>query len=161
MSNEQDLKNTIEQYADTVKRICYVYLKNDADTDDIFQNVFLKYYTSSAHFESEEHKKAWIIRITINQCKDLLKSFFRKNLPIEEAVNLYTNECSHTDFLVRQSILKLPQKYKIVIYLHYYEGYTAVEIGKILNKNVNTIYTYLSRARDMLKNFIGGTENEW
>ncbi len=161
MRDEQDLKLTIDKYADTVKRICVVYLKNSADTEDIFQNVFLKYYNSSVHFESEEHKKAWLIRITVNECKDLLKSFFRKNtISIDEVGEIKT----HTDFnensYVREAVLQLPQKYKIAIFLHYFEGYTAVEIGKILNKNVNTIYTLLKRGREMLKDVLGGGENE-
>ncbi len=132
MRNEQDLKLAIENYADTVKRICVVYLKNTADTEDIFQNVFMKYYKSSAHFKNAEHKKAWFIRVTINECKDFLKSFFRKNsVSIDEISEMGVETDFDENSYVRESVLKLPEKYKITIYLHYFEGYSAVEIGKI------------------------------
>ncbi len=162
MRDEQDLKNAIDEYSDTVKRICVVYLKNMADTEDIFQNVFIKYYKSSAYFESEEHKKAWFIRVTVNECKDLLKSFFRKNTvsfdeiePIKSEMELNEND------YVKKAVLNLPEKYKIMIYLYYFEDYSAVEIAKMLGKNVNTVYTLLSRGKEMLKTTLGGNEHEW
>ena len=77
MRSEQEVSRAIDRYADTVQRLCMIYLKNQADTEDIFQTVFLKYATSTVAFESEEHEKAWLIRVTINACKDLLRSFFR------------------------------------------------------------------------------------
>lgn len=157
MRDEQDLKLTIDRYADTVKRICVVYLKNSADTEDIFQNVFLKYMRSSAHFESEEHKKAFLIRVTINECKDLLKNFFRKNtVSIDEIAEMVAPPDFDENTYVRQGVLNLPEKYKIVIFLHYFEGYSAVEISKMLSKNVNTIYTRMSRGRELLKESLRG-----
>ena len=156
MRSEQDVNRAIEQYADTVKRVCFIHLKNHADTDDIFQTVFLKYALSSRSFESAEHEKAWLIRVTINACKDLLKSFFRSRTVSLEQVKEQTTTLSDTDNDVLQAVLKLPEKYRRVIYLHYYEGYTAPQIATILNKNVNTIYTYILRARKMLKQELGG-----
>ena len=79
MRSEQEVNRAIEQYADTVRRLCMIHLKNYADTEDIFQNVFLKYALSETAFESEEHERAWMIRVTLNACKDLLKSFFRRH----------------------------------------------------------------------------------
>ena len=85
MRSEQEVNRAIEQYADTVRRICFVHLKNRADTEDIFQTVFVKYLLYSQPFASAEHERAWIIRVTINACKDLLKSFFRSRMvPLEE-----------------------------------------------------------------------------
>ena len=78
MRSEQEVNRAIQQYSDIVRRLCMIHLKNYADTEDIFQTVFLKYVLSSISFESEEHEKAWFIRVTINACKDLLKSFFRR-----------------------------------------------------------------------------------
>lgn len=78
MRSEQEVNRAIECYADTVKRICILHLKNVSDTEDIFQEVFLKYAMSDIVFENEEHEKAWLIRVTFNQCKDLMKSFFRR-----------------------------------------------------------------------------------
>ena len=76
MRSEREANRAIDLYADTVRRLCMIHLKNHADTEDIFQNVFLKYVLSSIVFENEEHEKAWFIRVTINACKDMLKSFF-------------------------------------------------------------------------------------
>ena len=155
MRDEQEVNRVVERYADTVRRICFVHLKNQADTEDIFQTVFLKYFLFSGSFENEEHEKAWIIRVTVNSCKDLLKSFFKKNIvPMdvieEEAITTDDNK------ELLQVVLSLPQKYKDVIYLHYYENYTANEIGKILGKNENTVYTLLARGRSLLKTKLGG-----
>lgn len=156
MRSEQEANRAIELYADTVKRICMVHLKSYSDTEDIFQRVFLKYVLSSAAFESEEHEKAWFIRVTINACKDLLKSFFRsQTIPIDEIIELPVQPGE--DYKeVLEAVLALPNKYKDVVYLHYYEGYSAGEIGKMLNKNENTIYTLLARARKQLKEKLGG-----
>ena len=150
----------VERYADTVKRLCMVHLKNTADTEDIFQTVFLKYALSSAEFESREHEKAWFIRVTINACKDLLKSFFRsRTVPLDELAELPA-ELSDDNREVLEAVLSLPDKYKEAVYLHYYEDYTAPEIGKILGKNVNTVYTLLNRARQMLREKLGGDGDE-
>ena len=150
----------VERYADTVKRLCMVHLKNTADTEDIFQTVFLKYALSSAEFESREHEKAWFIRVTINACKDLLKSFFRsRTVPLDELAELPA-ELSDDNREVLEAVLSLPDKYKEAVYLHYYEDYTAPEIGRILGKNVNTVYTLLNRARQMLREKLGGEGDE-
>lgn len=156
MRSEQEVNNAVERYSDTVRRICLVYLKNHADTEDVFQNVFLKYCLSSKDFDSDEHEKAWIIRVTINACKDLLKSFFRsKTVPLDEIIEL-PYEAPEENRNVLKAVLSLPEKYRNVVYLHYYEEYTAPEISRILHKNVNTIYTLLTRSKNMLKEKLGG-----
>ena len=136
-----------------------IHLKNHADTEDIFQTVFLKYVLSSVCFESEEHEKAWFIRVTLNACKDLLKSFFRSHTVSIEEVLEQPAALPEDNREVLQAVLSLPQKYKDVIYLHYYEGYTAPQMSKLLGKNVNTIYTLLTRARQMLKEKLGGEDD--
>lgn len=111
----------------------------------------MKYVLSSVSFESEEHEKAWFIRVTINACKDLLKSFFRNHtVSLDEIIN-QSADLPDDNREVLEAVLSLPQKYRQVVYLHYYEGYTAVEIGEILGKNVNTVYTLLTRSRQMLR----------
>lgn len=158
MRSEQDINQTIEDHADTIKRICMLYLKSVHDTEDIFQNVFLKYALSSVDFTDEAHKKAWLIRVTINECKDLLKNFFRqKTVPIDTLFDLADERTAHSNELL-EAVLSLPHKYRDVIYLHYYEGYTAIEIGSILKKNPHTVYTLLHRGRQRLRQILGGED---
>lgn len=161
MRSEQEASRAIELYADTVRRICMVHLKNYADTEDIFQTVFLKYVLRTAPFENEEHEKAWIIRVTVNACRDVLKSFFRtRTIPLEQMPEK-PGDIPEDYPEILEAVLALPKKYKDVVYLHYYEGYKADEIGKILGKNTNTVYTLLTRARRILKKELeGGLENE-
>lgn len=156
MRSEEEAARAIERYGDMVRRLCLVHLKNPADTEDIFQNVFLKYVLSPVVFESPEHEKAWLIRVTINACKDLVKSFFRsRTVPLEELLD-QPAPLSEEHREVLEAVLALPQKYRDAVYLHYYEGYTAAEIGKLLGKNTNTVYTLLTRAREQLRKTLGG-----
>ena len=116
----------------------------------------MKYALHDALFESEEHERAWLIRVAINACKDVLKGFFRSRVsPLEELHEepFYFQE---QESEILGLVFKLPENYRDVIYLHYYEGYSAVEIAKILGRKENTVYTWLSRARKMLNEWLGG-----
>ena len=156
MRSEQETIRAIERHSDTVRRLCAVHLKNEADTEDIFQTVFLKYVLSSVSFGNEEHEKAWFIRVTINACKDLLKSFFRsRTVPLDEIVER-PSELPPDYREVWEAVCSLPPNYRDVVYLHYFEDYTAPQIGRILGKNVNTVYTLLTRSKQMLKGKLGG-----
>ena len=159
MRSEQEITRAITRHADTVRRICLLHLKNASDTEDVFQEVFLKYALSTVAFNSEEHEKAWLIRVTINQCKDV-KSFFRRNaVSLDDLLPMAAKQESQ-DTQTLEAVLSLPQKYRNVIYLHYYEGYAATEIADIMHKPVNTVYTMLARARKLLKEKLGGDEVE-
>ena len=156
MRSEQEVNQAIAQYADLVFRLCMVNLKNRADAEDVFQTVFLKYALHNQPFASAEHEKAWLIRVTINGCRDLLKSFFRKNtVSLEEAASAISPEHA----AVLEAVWSLPKDYRDAVYLHYYEGYTAPEIAAILKKNPNTVYTHLTRAREMLRDMLGGASD--
>lgn len=159
MRSETDIITTMQNHSDSIRRICFVYLKNQADSEDVFQDVFLKYALSKKQFESERHLRAWLIRVCINRCKDILKKASRGDVSIEELYEI-PEEVSGETRETLEAVLALPQNYRTVVYLHYYEGYTAPEIGKILGKNQNTIYTWLSRARDELKTMLGGELDE-
>ena len=133
-----------------------VHLKNYEDSEDIFQTVFLKYVLSSVSFESEEHEKAWFIRVTINACKDLLKNFFRSHTVSLDEIIEQPALMPPENREVMEAVLSLPSKYRDVIYLPYYEEYTAPQISQILGKNVNTVYTLLNRSRQLLREKLGG-----
>ncbi len=159
MRSEQEVNKAIEQYSDMVRRLCMIQLKSYADTEDIFQTVFLKYVLSSVAFENEEHEKAWFIRVTINACKDLLKSFFHRHVTSLDEILERPAQMREDHREGLEAVLSLPQKYREVVYLHYYEGYTASEISQILGKKVNTIYTLLTRSKQMLREKLGGDED--
>lgn len=156
MRSEEAVREAIDRYADMVKRICFIHLKNEADTEDIFQAVFLKYAMSDVTFTNETHEKAWLIRVTLNACKDLLKSFFHKRtVPLDAYVEQNgIVDAAHSEVL--EAVLSLPEKYRRVVYLHYYEGYTAPEIAEILGIKENTVYTQLTRGRALLRDVLGG-----
>ena len=160
MRSEWEANRAIDRYADLVRRVCMIHLKNHADTEDIFQTVFLKYVTGTTEFESEEHEKAWFVRVTINACKDLLRSFFRSRTVSLDDLLEQPDQVPEDHREVLEAVLALPDKYRDVVYLHYYEGYTAPEIGTILHKNPNTVYTLLTRARDELRKMLGGEDFE-
>jgi RNA polymerase sigma-70 factor (ECF subfamily) len=133
-----------------------VHLKNIHDAEDVFQDVFLKYVLRDRPFENDAHEKAWFIRVAINACKDSLRSFFRKNVSSIEELLIEPSFVDKENREVLDAVMRLPEKHRMVVYLFYYEGYSAVEIASILKKNENTIYTWLSRARTQLRADIGG-----
>ena len=155
MRDEADVLQTIDAYADMLRRVCFVYTKNSHDTEDVFQDVFLKYALYKKPFTSDEHKKAWLIRVSINRCKDMLKAVGRKNRPLSELYD-FPQPPDTRQREVFDAVLALPENFRTTVYLHYYEGYTAPEIAGILRKNPNTVYTWLARAREELKQTLGG-----
>ncbi|WP_204792727.1 RNA polymerase sigma factor [Olsenella profusa] len=147
------------RHADTVRRLCVVNLKSYADTEDVFQTVFVKYAQRDEPFESAEHERAWFVRVTINACRDLLRSpFRRRTVPLDEVLEVVdpSSEGGQETREVLAAVLALPRKYRDVVYLHYYEGYSAPEIARLLGRNVNTVYTNLTRARERLRDALGG-----
>lgn len=154
--NEKDdpISAALQKYSDMVYRICFIYLRNSPDIEDVFQDVFLKLLQRKTPFESLEHEKAWLIRVTINQCKDVIKGFWRKKIDLVEDVELPLKEAEDKELL--QVVLTLPKKYKDVIYLYYYEDYTVPQMAKLLNQKENTIYSHLHRAKELMKQKLEG-----
>lgn len=159
MRSEEEVNQAIERYSDMILRLCMVSLKNSADAEDIFQTVFLKYALHPKPFESADHEKAWLIRVTVNACKDLLKSFFRSRTTSLEDLGEYAPEVSPEQYEVLEAVWALPKQYRDVIYLHYYEGYSAPEIAGILRRNPNTVYTHLHKGKELLRDALGGDLN--
>ena len=145
----KDIENIVRKYANLVYRVAFTILKNESDTEDIFQEVFMKICSNNIKFMNEDHEKAWIIRVTKNQCLDFLKRSSNKNkIELEENIQAKTSE---NFSYVTEEVMKLPEKYRAIIYLFYYEGYKISEIASILEINESTIKSQLVRARDLLK----------
>ncbi|HEX3026729.1 MAG TPA: sigma-70 family RNA polymerase sigma factor [Clostridia bacterium] len=149
----------LQKHSDMVRRICFMYLRNHTDVEDVFQEVFLKLLQSEIAFENDEHIKAWLCRVTINKCKDVCKSFFKKNICSIEDMELSFEDKKEND--VMAAVLSLPSKYKDVIYLFYYEEYTVPQMAKLLHQKENSIYSNLHRARKLLRQKLGGSDHEY
>ena len=155
--NEAQARRLVELYADMILRISFQYLKHTMDAEDICQTVFLKYLTANPQFQNYEHEKAWIIRTTVNACKDHVKSaFFRRTVPIEEAAAMAAPTTEDSGIL--PALQSLPEKYRICLYLYYYEDYTGKEIAQILGKSEAAVSQYLSRGRQKLRNYLSSEE---
>lgn len=147
------ISNIVDTYSDMIYRIAINNLKNQSDAEDIVQNIFVKLMNYKGEFENDDHEKAWIIKVTINMCRDFLKSaWFKKRTQIDKEYPYDENFCeSDYKFSFLPAINKLPQKYRNVIYLHYYEDLSVKQISSILNTNENTVLSWLHRARKKLE----------
>ena len=159
MDYKQQAERLTNTYADAILRLSYAYLKNTQDAQDVCQTVFVRLLTEPREFESGEHERAYILRMAANACKDLLKSpWRRRTCDLEACAQVPAPETS--DGSVLAAVNQLPAHYRSVIYLFYYEGYQASEIGEILGVPTATIHTRLARGRARLRELLGGTEYE-
>lgn len=150
-------KEFVEVYyrqVDTVYRICYSFMKNRADTEDMVQETFLRLLSAKKEFENERHEKAWLIVTASNLCKDSLKKWWRKNENIEDYTYL-AQEAREEDGVL-EAILALPSDYKEAVYMYYYEGYSTAEIARHMRCPESTVRSRLMRARKQLKTLLGG-----
>lgn len=139
---------------DTVYRVCYSFMKNKADTEDLVQETFLRLLSSKKKFENERHEKAWLIVTASNLCKDSLKKWWRKNENIDDFLDIAEDPKQEDGVL--ELILQLPDDYKDAVYMYYYEGYTTVEIAQHLNCPEATVRSRLMRAKKKLQVMLGG-----
>lgn len=136
-------------YKTMLFRIAFTYMKNTEDCEDILQEVFLKLLTNTSEFASQEHEKRWLIRVTVNLCKNHMKSFWNSKRTSMEELQEFTMNMEELEIM--QDILALPKKYKIVIYLHYVEGYKCMEIADIMHLKESTVKMRLKKGRELLK----------
>ena len=136
------------KYEDALYRIALAMMKNKPDAEDVLQEVFLKLFEKKTIFESAEHEKAWLIRVTINLCKSKFRYAFRKRE--ETLLDIYPAKSEQQNSLIEQ-VMQLPPKYRAVIHLFYYEGYTTGEIAQITRQKEGTVRSLMSRARKKLK----------
>ena len=144
-----DAERLVQTYSDLILRLAYTYLKSTHDAEDICQNIFLKLLTGGQTFDSPAHEKAWIIRATANACKDSLRAAHRRNVGLEAAAATPAPAAPDSDVL--DAVMALPRKYREAVYLHYYEGYSVEEVGRLIGRKASTVQTQLARGRDKLR----------
>lgn len=151
---DKDISQIYARNADAVYRLCFSFMKNRADTEDAVQDTFLRMVSKHPTFESEKHERAWLIVTASNVCKDTLKSRWHKREYIDEQTVL--SEDTIDDGGVTSAIFNLPEDYKAVVYMYYYEGYRTAEIAEMLRLSASAVRSRLTRARRMLKVMLGG-----
>lgn len=154
MFTDEEFVFAAKKYMDSIYRVAYSWLKNSHDANDVTQNVLLKLYRSNIKFESEDHMKNWLIRVTINECKSLFRSSWFKTEDISDYIATLSFE--HKDYSeLFEAVMKLDKKYRVPFLLHYYEGYSTAEIAQMLNIVQSTVCVRLYRAKAKLRSFLG------
>lgn len=154
----QSVQELVEKYQNNLFAIAFHICKNKEDAEDVVQDTFIQYHTIKKNFESEQHIRAWLIRVTINKAKNMNHTFWRKNkMSIEDYMETLVFETSESETLF-ETVMKLPEKYRIVIHLFYYEDYSVREIANILRISESNVKVRLSRGRSILKEQL---KEEW
>lgn len=150
LRTDEEFVEIYNRHVDTVYRVCFSFMKNAADTEDMVQETFLKLISCKKKFTSKEHEKAWLIVTASNTCKDELRRFRRRLQYISDCLKAESGEQTGEEG-ISELIWSLPPKYKEVVYLHYYEGYQTSEIAGMLHCPASTVRNRLSRARKLLQ----------
>ena len=152
------VEETFRKYGDRIFSAAFSVCRNKADADDVVQETLIRYFSLDKEFESEEHLKAWLLRVAINRAKDITSSFWRRNTVAWED---YMEELAFEepeDSRLFEAVMNLPEKYRAVIHLFYYEDYAVEEIASILRRPAGTIKSQLNRGRTLLKTML---QEEW
>jgi len=149
---DDNIDEVINEYLNMVFRLALAHMKNKQDAEDVTQDVFLRYISKTRIFASEEHRRNWLIRVTINRCNSLWSAWFRKTEPLNES--MIFEEKEHNDLFEYLSLL--PHKYRTVIHLFYCEGLSIKQISDALNAKESTVRTWLTRARAILREKLKG-----
>lgn len=158
----EEVRAIIGKYSDMVLKIAYQNTRDLQESEDIVQEVFLALF-SRPLIKDEEHLKAWLIRVTLNKSRSFLRSARRRVLPLDESLapaERLAPEPSFTRDEVLAELCSLPEAERNALYLHYYEGYSAKEIGKFLKKSENAVYILLSRGRAKFKELLKEDEDD-
>lgn len=151
----------VQRYSGMILRLCFTYSLGRADAQDICQNIFLKLLQSDRRFDSEGETRAFIIRMTVNKCKDVLKSGWRRrSVPLDELIEREVPFLPEENTGVLAAVQRLPVKYREAVYLYYYEGYNAEEIAAMVGAKPAAIRQRLARAREKLRKELEGSGYE-
>ena len=151
--SQEEVASLYQRHVDMVYQICLMLMKNVPDAEDAVQTVFRKVMEYDKPFRDHEHERAWLIVAARNECRNQLKHWWRTRRESEETLNRLTWE-QPEDGALWETILHLPEKHRLVLYLHYYQGYTALETAEMLGKNPSTVRGWLVQARGKLKELL-------
>ena len=156
--SEAELGRMIAQYGDGLMRVCLLYLKDYASAEDAVQETFLRAYKSYSSFEGRSSEKTWLTTIAVNVCKNMLHSWlWQKRQEVEDWEEvLKSDNQTPEETAVLKALMQLPEKYKTVLYLYYYEEYSCKEIAEMMQKKESTVRSLLKRGRETLQKKIGG-----
>lgn len=165
MDTSYSAEELFRQYADTIYRVAISYTNNSPSAQDIVQEVFLRYLKAQPPFESAEHAKAWLIRVAVNCCKSMHSSaWFRKTCPLEDNTGEsgeWSASLAGEERELYKTLLELPPKYRVILYLRYYEEYQIKEIAEMLHLSPNLVSVRLKRAKNIMRQKIeGGIDDE-
>lgn len=146
-----DLETVIRHYSQMVYRLAFARTANKFDADEVYQEVFLRYVRKEPRFKDEEHRKAWLIKVTLNCSKNISSSYWNEHTQVLDE-NMFFETKQENELYYE--LLKLSPKYRLVVHLFYYEDMSVDEIAKVIGKNSSTVRSQLSRARDMLRRFM-------
>lgn len=152
MFTQQEMELKYKQYSGTLHRLCYSFLKNKADAEDAVHETFIKLFKKENEFESSEHERGWLITTASNICKNILRRKDRIHERIEDHEVMVEAQTEYSE--VADAILALPDKYKEVVYLYYYDGLTTDEIARLLSLSPSTVRSQLLRARKLMRNIL-------
>lgn len=156
---QYELEQYLGRYRKNVFAMALFYLKSPNDADDVVQDVFLKLYTYTGTFDSEEHIRAWLIRCTVNRCKDILHSnWYRFSEPLDAAGDKVHTDAPAEEGRVYGMLKKLGKNNRVALYLYYYEGYSTEEIARMLGISVIAVTSRLKRGRKQLKKLLTDTK---
>lgn len=157
MTADEHFTQFYHRHVAMVYRLCFAYLKSPAPTEDAVQETFVKALTKAPRFEGAKHEQAWLARTAGNVCKDVLKSWWRRKISLDDTADSVDPHRCDTTLI---AVLALPDKYKSVVYLFYYEGYTTPEIAQALRRPESTVRNHLSEARRILRKKLGESNAE-
>lgn len=159
LRTDKELAKMYQRNVNRVYKLCYIYLKNAVDAEDAVQSVFLKLLQTDVYFNDDEHEKAWFITTTRNYCKDILKSWWkRQRVDFETLPEIASQDEDRQEKEIIVKLLALPEKYRVVLHLYYLEDYSVKKIAEFLGSNESTIRSQLQRGREKLKIDLGGKD---
>ena len=149
--SEQDFNDKYYLYKNTIYSIAFSYVHNTVDADDVVQDVFMKYLNSNEQFKDNDNEKYWLVRVTINTCKSFIKKAWKQKVNLDDDQIIHTPYKQNTDISLFEIVYNLPQIYKEVIILYYYENLSIIDISKTLKISISAVKKRLERARNIIK----------